>query len=138
MAKPPVLPHNAEGSIQARCKKGRIDRGNRLDSRAGLKIAATAVILGLTVRYIMPGLVPGIQPAADDCGRIRNGGFTLPKPRISRKRSRAEAHRVRVRAKRIVLSERDSLRVLERLENPPRPSAKLRCAARRHHEIFGQ
>lgn len=33
-------------------------------------------------------------------------------------------------AEHIVLSERDSLRVLEVLENPPRPNVKLRAAAR--------
>jgi len=33
-------------------------------------------------------------------------------------------------AEHIRLSERDSLRVLEVLENPPRPNAKLRAAAR--------
>jgi uncharacterized protein (DUF1778 family) len=35
------------------------------------------------------------------------------------------------RAERIVLSERDSVRVLELLENPPKPTAALRAAARR-------
>ena len=35
------------------------------------------------------------------------------------------------RAERIVLSERDSMRVLKLLENPPRPTAALRAAARR-------
>ena len=35
------------------------------------------------------------------------------------------------RAERIVLSERDSLRVLELLENPPKPTAALIAAARR-------
>lgn len=33
-------------------------------------------------------------------------------------------------AERLVLSERDSLRVLELLENPPKPNAKLLAAAR--------
>jgi uncharacterized protein (DUF1778 family) len=33
-------------------------------------------------------------------------------------------------AEHIVLSERDSLRVLDALENPPRPNVKLRAAAR--------
>ena len=33
-------------------------------------------------------------------------------------------------AEHVRLSERDSLRVLEVLENPPRPNAKLRAAAR--------
>lgn len=35
------------------------------------------------------------------------------------------------RAERIVLSERDSARVLELLENPPEPTAALMAAARR-------
>ena len=35
------------------------------------------------------------------------------------------------RAERIVLSERDSVRVLELLENPPRPTPVLEAAARR-------
>jgi len=35
------------------------------------------------------------------------------------------------RAERITLSERDSARVLKLLENPPRPTAALRAAARR-------
>jgi len=35
------------------------------------------------------------------------------------------------RAERIVLGERDTLRVLELLENPPRPTPALRAAARR-------
>lgn len=35
------------------------------------------------------------------------------------------------RAERIVLSARDSKRVLELLENPPRPTAALKAAARR-------
>jgi uncharacterized protein (DUF1778 family) len=34
------------------------------------------------------------------------------------------------RAEHIRLSERDSLRVLDLLENPPRPNAKLKAAAR--------
>jgi uncharacterized protein (DUF1778 family) len=36
------------------------------------------------------------------------------------------------RAERIVLSERDTMRVLELLENPPEPTAALIEAARRH------
>jgi len=35
------------------------------------------------------------------------------------------------RAERIVLSERDSLRVLDLLENPPKPTPALKAAARR-------
>ena len=35
------------------------------------------------------------------------------------------------RAERIVLSERDTLRVLELLENPPKPTSALVAAARR-------
>jgi uncharacterized protein (DUF1778 family) len=48
------------------------------------------------------------------------------------------AERVIDRTERLELSERDSLRVLELLENPPKPSAKLRAAAKRHREIFGR
>ncbi|HEX6002155.1 MAG TPA: DUF1778 domain-containing protein [Hyphomicrobiaceae bacterium] len=40
-------------------------------------------------------------------------------------------------SERLELSERDSLRVLELLENPPKPTAKLRAALKRHREIFG-
>jgi uncharacterized protein (DUF1778 family) len=47
------------------------------------------------------------------------------------------AERIIERTERLELSERDSLRVLELLENPPKPSAKLRRAAKRHREIFG-
>ena len=36
------------------------------------------------------------------------------------------------------LSERDSLRVLELLENPPKPNAKMRAAIKAHREIFGR
>lgn len=36
------------------------------------------------------------------------------------------------RAERIVLSERDTVRVLELLENPPEPTPALLAAARRH------
>lgn len=35
------------------------------------------------------------------------------------------------RAERIILSERDTIRVLELLENPPKPTAALVAAARR-------
>jgi uncharacterized protein (DUF1778 family) len=38
-------------------------------------------------------------------------------------------------AERVALSERDSLRVLELLENPPRPNARLLAAA---HELPGE
>jgi uncharacterized protein (DUF1778 family) len=41
------------------------------------------------------------------------------------------ARKVVDRAERIVLSERDSERVLQLLENPPKPSAALLAAARR-------
>jgi uncharacterized protein (DUF1778 family) len=37
------------------------------------------------------------------------------------------------RAERIVLSERDSARVLKLLENPPKPTVALLAAARRRH-----
>lgn len=40
------------------------------------------------------------------------------------------ARRVIEESERVNLSERDSLRVLELLETPPRPNAKLRAAAR--------
>ena len=48
------------------------------------------------------------------------------------------AERIIEQSERVELSERDSLRVLELLESPPKPSAKLRAAARRHREIFGR
>ena len=48
------------------------------------------------------------------------------------------AERIIEQSERIELSARDSLRVLELLENPPKPSAKLRAAAKRHREIFGR
>jgi uncharacterized protein (DUF1778 family) len=48
------------------------------------------------------------------------------------------AERIIERTEHLKLSERDSLRVLELLENPPKPSAKLRRAAKRHREIFGR
>jgi uncharacterized protein (DUF1778 family) len=41
------------------------------------------------------------------------------------------ARKVVDRAERIVLSERDTMRVLELLENPPRPTPALTAAARR-------
>ena len=41
------------------------------------------------------------------------------------------AREVMDRAERIVLSERDTVRVLELLENPPRPTPALKAAARR-------
>ena len=41
------------------------------------------------------------------------------------------ARKVIEQAERVTLSERDSLRVLDMLENPPAPSAKLLGAARR-------
>jgi uncharacterized protein (DUF1778 family) len=48
------------------------------------------------------------------------------------------ARRVVDEAERLELSERDSLRVLELLEKPPKPSAKLRAAAKKHRQIFGR
>ena len=48
------------------------------------------------------------------------------------------AERIIERTERLELSERDSLRVLKLLEDPPKPSAKLRRAAKRHREIFGR
>lgn len=47
------------------------------------------------------------------------------------------AEQVIAQTERLRLSERDSLRVLELLEKPPKPSAKLRRAGKRHREIFG-
>jgi uncharacterized protein (DUF1778 family) len=47
------------------------------------------------------------------------------------------AEKIVEQSERIELSERDSLRVLELLENPPKPNAKLRAAAKRHRELFG-
>ena len=41
------------------------------------------------------------------------------------------AHEVLERAERIVLTERDTLRVLELLDNPPEPTPALLAAARR-------
>jgi uncharacterized protein (DUF1778 family) len=41
------------------------------------------------------------------------------------------------RAERIVLSERDTVRVLKLLENPPRPTAALLAAARRRRARSG-
>lgn len=41
------------------------------------------------------------------------------------------AREVVERAERVVLSERDSMRVLELLENPPKPTPALMAAARR-------
>ena len=41
------------------------------------------------------------------------------------------AHEVVDRAERIVLSERDTVRVLDLLENPPKPTPVLMAAARR-------
>lgn len=41
------------------------------------------------------------------------------------------AHEVVDRAERIVLSERDTVRVLDLLENPPKPTPALMAAARR-------
>ena len=41
------------------------------------------------------------------------------------------AHEVMDRTERIVLSERDTVRVLELLENPPKPTDALMAAARR-------
>jgi uncharacterized protein (DUF1778 family) len=41
------------------------------------------------------------------------------------------ARQVVERAERLALSERDSLRVLDALEKPPKPNARLRAAARR-------
>ena len=38
------------------------------------------------------------------------------------------------RAERIILSERDSARILKLLENPPKPTPALVAAARRHFE----
>lgn len=48
------------------------------------------------------------------------------------------AEKVVEQSGRVELSERDSLRVLELLENPPKPSARLRAAARRHRQLFGR
>jgi uncharacterized protein (DUF1778 family) len=42
------------------------------------------------------------------------------------------------RNERIVLSERDTARVLELLENPPKPTAALLAAARAHKQQTGQ
>ena len=42
-----------------------------------------------------------------------------------------EAHKVVDRAERVVLSQRDTVRVLKLLENPPKPTAALKAAAKR-------
>ena len=42
------------------------------------------------------------------------------------------------RNERIVLSERDTVRVLELLENPPEPTPALLEAARIHRRMFGE
>jgi len=42
------------------------------------------------------------------------------------------------RNERIVLSERDTTRVLQLLENPPKPTALLRAAARSHRQQTGR
>ena len=44
------------------------------------------------------------------------------------------AREVMDRAERTVLSERDTVRVLELLEHPPKPTSALRAAARRRSE----
>jgi hypothetical protein len=41
------------------------------------------------------------------------------------------------RPEHIELSERDSLRVIELLSNPPKPNARLRAAAKAYAQIFG-
>jgi uncharacterized protein (DUF1778 family) len=53
--------------------------------------------------------------------------------RIEPRTTKAEKRLLAVaRAERITLSERDSVRVLELLENPPKPSPDLVAAAGRH------
>jgi uncharacterized protein (DUF1778 family) len=47
------------------------------------------------------------------------------------------ARKVVDRNERIVLSERDTARVLKLLENPPKPTAALRAAARSHRKQTG-
>ncbi len=46
-----------------------------------------------------------------------------------------EAHAVVERAEHITLSERDSLKVLDLLEHPPKPTAKLKRAAKAGHNL---
>jgi uncharacterized protein (DUF1778 family) len=46
-----------------------------------------------------------------------------------------EARAVIERAERVVLSGRDSLKVLDLLENPPRPNARLKRAAKVGHRL---
>src|SRR5262249_35131756 len=48
------------------------------------------------------------------------------------------AEKIVEESERIELSERDSLRVLELLANPPKPSAKLRAAAKRPGAIYSR
>jgi hypothetical protein len=47
-----------------------------------------------------------------------------------------EAEAVITEAEKLRLSERDSLRVLDLLENPPEPTPALRRAFRRHRELI--
>jgi len=46
-----------------------------------------------------------------------------------------EARAVIERAERVVLSGRDSLKVLDLLENPPKPNARLKRAAKAGHRL---
>ena len=46
-----------------------------------------------------------------------------------------EARAVIHRAERLVLSERDSLKVLDLLEHPPKPAARLKRAAKAGHAL---
>jgi uncharacterized protein (DUF1778 family) len=46
-----------------------------------------------------------------------------------------EARAVIDRAERVALSERDSVKVLDLLENPPKPTARLKRAARAGHGL---
>jgi uncharacterized protein (DUF1778 family) len=58
---------------------------------------------------------------------------------LSKMRAAVPAARAVVdRNERIVLSERDTTRVLELLDNPPKPTAALRAAARSHRQQTGR
>jgi hypothetical protein len=51
--------------------------------------------------------------------------------RVTRRGRQPAAHEVVDRAEHIVLTERDGVRVLELLQNPPKPAPALLAAARR-------
>ena len=70
----------------------------------------------------MSGILLDAPPSAVALKRTDLTDFVLQHALIAAKAVRQEAERVE-------LSERDSLRVLELLENPPAPNSKLSAAA---------